>query len=117
MIDLQIKVSEAEQNKDVTIVDLIGSVDAHTVPELDSGLRKLVQDNKYKIILNMEKLDYICSTGLGAIMGVVGELEDFNGEIVCLKVGKKVSKIFDLLGFSSFFKIFDNLEEAVASFE
>ena len=116
MASFEIQARTAGHDSSITIVDLIGAVDVHTVPELDSFLKNLVNESKFRIILNFERLDYICSTGMGAIMGLEKELYDHNGRIVCLKAVKKVKRLLDILGFSAFFDIYNDETEAINSF-
>ena len=97
---------ESELNEGIVIVSVTGSLDAHNSPKLDKYFENLFNDKKYKIVLNMDKLDYMSSTGIGVIMGAIKFLEEHNGRIVCLKVPDKVTKVFEMLSFDSFLKMY-----------
>ncbi len=101
---------------DVVILKLKGFLDAHTVPQFESSIQKLVLDKQFKILVNLEKLEYISSAGLGVFMGFIEEIRENNGDIKLSSLSDRVFKVFDLLGFPALFSIFEKEEEAINSF-
>jgi anti-anti-sigma factor len=55
-------------NREVQILRLEGYVDAHTFTDFEEELTKLVEGGHYSLLLDLEKLTYINSTGLGLLM-------------------------------------------------
>lgn len=103
--------------KDVHILHLSGYLDAHTVPRFEAAIQKLVQEQHYKIIVDMEKLEYISSAGLGVFMGFIEEIREHDGDIKLCRLSDKVFRVFDLLGFPTLFEIVGTQEEALQRFE
>lgn len=116
MKKINVNIKASEINHDCTVVDVEGFLDAYTVAELEEAFNLLIKDKKFKLIVNLAKLDYISSAGLGTFMGVIDEIRDNDGDIVLANLSPKIYKVFDLLGFSELFEIVNNEAEAVAKF-
>jgi len=116
MKKINVKAHSSEINAECTVVDVEGFLDAYTVAELEETFNILIKDKKFKLIINLAKLDYISSAGLGTFMGVIDEIRDNNGDIVLINLSPKIYKVFDLLGFSELFQIVDTETAAVAKF-
>ncbi|MCK4643166.1 STAS domain-containing protein [Candidatus Calescamantes bacterium] len=106
-----------EEKTDVTILHLKGFLDAYTFQEFENKLKELVDDEKIKIIVAMDELDYISSAGLGVFMSVIGQIRAKGGDVKLTQLNSKVFKVFELLGFTKLFQTFDNIEEAVDNFK
>jgi anti-sigma B factor antagonist len=61
-------------------------------------------------------LNYVSSTGIGSFTAFLKAVKPRGGDIVLLEIQPKVYEVFQLLGFSQFFNIKDNLEEATGFF-
>ena len=55
--------------------------------------------------INLENLDYIDSTGLGVMIGVLKKLKIDNKEIYILNPKNNVKKIFTITGLDKIFKM------------
>ena len=70
-----------------------------------------------RLIFNCGGLNYVSSTGIGSFTAFLKAVKPRGGDIVLLEIQPKVYEVFQLLGFSQFFNIKDNLEEATAFFQ
>ncbi len=100
----------------VNIIDLKGYLDMHTVPELENTFNKLIQDKKYKVIVNFEDLMYISSAGLGVFMAYIEPMRENQGDIKFTNMKDNIFNIFDLLGFPMLYEFFKTEDEAIAKF-
>ncbi len=105
-----------EDKGDVSVLYLKGYLDAHTAPDLEAALRQLVEDGRYRIVVNFTDLNYISSAGLGVFMGFIEEVRENGGDIKLSNMSPKVFRIFDLLGFPTLYDIVDREEEAIDGF-
>lgn len=103
-------------NGEVTVLNISGYLDAHTAPEFENAFSKLMQEDRYKIVVSLEKLQYISSAGLGVFMGFIEQVRENKGDIKITQASPKVFKVFDLLGFPSLYEFYDNAEEAITKF-
>ena len=101
---------------DVNIINLKGYLDAHTAPALENNFSQLIENNKFKIVVNFQDLAYISSAGLGVFMAYIENIRDNKGDIKLTNMSDKVYNIFDLLGFPLLYEIYKKEEEAVKKF-
>ncbi len=113
MPDLNINV---RSNDTVSIVEPVGYLNAHTAKHFEDVLQKLVDENRLLIVINCHLLDYIASAGLGVIMGFIDTVRENSGDIRLCAMNSTVKSIFEVLGFTELYSIFDNEEKAISSF-
>lgn len=109
------QVKRVDKN-DVSVLYLSGFLDAHTVPQFESALSELVENGRYRIVVNFKDLDYISSAGLGVFMGFIEEVRNNGGDIKLSNLSERVYKVFDLLGFPALFEIYKEEAEALEKF-
>jgi anti-sigma B factor antagonist len=100
----EFSVKEANKNN-IIVLYLEGYLDAHTSVELEKAFEKVITEEKYRIIVNFEKLSYISSAGLGVFMAFIESVRDNNGDIKLCAMSDKIFNIFDMLGFPVLFDI------------
>ncbi|MCD6579706.1 STAS domain-containing protein [bacterium] len=105
-----------EEKSGITILHLKGFLDAYTFQDFEDKLNELISQEKVKIIVSMEDLDYISSAGLGVFMSVIGKIRGKGGDIKVTQLNSKVFRVFELLGFTKLFQTFDNIDEALDNF-
>ncbi len=98
------------------IVDLKGYLDAHTAPELENALLKLVNSKQYNIVVNCKNLSYISSAGLGVFMAYIEEVRKNKGDIKLTNMSPKIFNVFDILGFPLLYEIYNTEMEALKKF-
>lgn len=114
MNDFKIHVRERGDN--IHVLELKGYLDAHTTPLLEDSFHKLLNEKKYRIVVNCKGLTYISSAGLGVFMAFIEDVRANNGDIKLSDMTPKVFNIFDLLGFPMLYDIVKTEEEAVEKF-
>jgi anti-sigma B factor antagonist len=106
-----------KEKGDISVINLKGFLDAHTAPTLENNFTQLIENNKYKIVVNFEDLAYISSAGLGVFMAYIESVRENKGDIKLTNMSDKVYNIFDLLGFPLLYEIYKKEEEAVKKFK
>ena len=86
-------------------VSLGGELDVSTADELKKELNNLVDEKNIDMRLNLENLDYIDSTGLGVIIGILKRLKIESKEVYIEKPKNNVRKIFSITGLDKIFKL------------
>jgi anti-sigma B factor antagonist len=113
MSDFKVLTREAPP---VSVLEIKGYLDAHTAPELETAIDRLVKEKKYNIIVNCKDLTYISSAGLGVFMAYIEEVRKNQGDIKLSNMSPKIFNVFDLLGFPLLYEIFKDESEAVKKF-
>lgn len=94
-------------------VALVGEVDVYTSPKLKQELSQIIDDGCLDIIVDLDGLDFIDSSGLGVLVSSLRTVKELGGTIrlVCSKNG--ILKIFRITGLDKVFPVFATVEEAV----
>ncbi|MDH5721027.1 MAG: STAS domain-containing protein [Spirochaetia bacterium] len=95
------------------IIDIEGEIDLYNAPEVKETIKKLIDDKKLKIIVNLSKVSYIDSSGIGALISAVTALKKEQGYLKLVNVYASVKKVFELTKLTSFFDIYDSEEAAI----
>lgn len=116
----KIGISSSEDQFDglvITTVNVEGFLDSSTFPELQEFLEELIQKQTYHIVVNLEKLDYISSAGIGVLMGMLQEVRGNEGDLKLINMSSKIRNLFDMLGFSQIIRIYDDARAAKEAFK
>jgi anti-sigma B factor antagonist len=89
---------------ELTIIRLEGAVDAHTAPRFEEAVQSAIDEGKYLIIVDCEKLSYISSAGLGVFMCFIEEVREEGGDIIICGLNEKVRQPFEILGFETLYE-------------
>ena len=101
----------------VTVVDMEGSLDTSTSGDTGDELVRLVKEgNNKKLLLNLEKLDYVSSAGLRAILVAAKLLQHARGELRLCNPNKVVREVLEVSGFNSLLRLHDTEADALATF-
>lgn len=101
----------------IPIIDIIGEVDLYNTKELKDLIDDLIKEGKYQIIINLEKVPFMDSSGIGTLVTSMYKLKKYHGNLKVLKVVGSVAKVFKMTGMDAHLEIFDNEEDAVRSFK
>jgi anti-anti-sigma factor len=113
VLDLKIKVREENL---VPIVDLVGEIDVYTYPQLNEVVNKLISGGKYNFIINLEKVSYIDSTGLGVLASSANKIAGQNGLLHIICAQPQIKKIFIVSGLlEKNLRLYENEAEAVSA--
>lgn len=111
-MDLQINV---RKNGSTRIIELNGEVDAYTSARFREIMLELIDDGGIDLIINMCKVEYIDSSGLGALVGGLKRVSERNGKIVIVSDGPQIRKVFEITGLEKVFPIYDAEHAAVTA--
>ena len=102
--------------KHCDLISVKGKVDSYTAPELIKAINDVNNQGRFKIVLDMGKLEYMSSAGFRALLLGQRTCKRYNrGEIVLSAVPKRIMDAFDLTGFTPLFKFYDDITSAVGN--
>lgn len=116
MQNLQIDVSYSGNNDEIAIIKAKGYIDTITTQKIEKILINQIALKKYKLIVNLEKVSYINSSGWGAFLREIKEIRKENGDLVLVNMSPDVYSVFETMEFSNIFKYFDSVEAALKNF-
>lgn len=103
---------------DVVVLSLKGNLmgDPDTTDVRDK-IYSLLQDDVKKIVLDMSKVKWINSSGLGALIAAMTSVKNKGGEMKLAGVTEKVESLFMITQLIKVFKTYENVDRALASFK
>ncbi len=105
------------QVDDITIVDFDGRItlskDFDSLPET---LREMASRGQKKVLLNLAEVNYIDSSGLGALVSGYTTLTNQQGQLRLLNLTKKVNERLRITKLLTIFEVFDDEAAAIRSF-
>ena len=103
--------------KRCALINVSGRVDSATAPSLQKNLNEVIEEGNYKLVLDLQQVDFISSAGLWVLVNAQKKCKRFNrGELVLAAVPKRIFDALDLAGFIPYFKTFEDSTKAVGSF-
>lgn len=100
--------------KKTPVLDLEGEIDVYTYPALNEAMLNLIKDGHTTMVLNLEKVTYIDSTGLGVMANSTNKVSDKQGELRVVCTQPQLIKIFTVSGLTNKnLKIFASESEAL----
>jgi anti-sigma B factor antagonist len=112
-----INISE-RQAGDVTILDLDGKV---TIGEgsvaLRSAIRRLLGEGKTKILLNLGRVGYIDSSGIGELVSSYTAIGKEGGQLKLLNLTQKLQDLLTITKLLTVFDVYESEAEALNSFK
>jgi anti-sigma B factor antagonist len=112
VMDLEVDVQEQGR---WSVVALRGEIDVYTAPRLRQALIDLVEGGKTNILVDMSKVDFLDSTGLGVLVGGLKRVKAQDGSLEIVATQDKILKIFEITGLSKVFPIHDSVDAAVSA--
>ena len=106
---------ETRQEKDHTIIEVGGEIDVYTAPKLRERITELVDEGYRKIIIDLEKVEFMDSTGLGVLVGGLKRVRTNDGSLELVCTQERLLKIFRITGLGKVFAIHSSQAEATAS--
>jgi anti-sigma B factor antagonist len=108
---------EQREREGIVILDLKGRlIVGEPVAALREKIRELGEAGSNNIILNMEGVDYIDSTGLGGLVISYTSLKKQGGSLKLLNLNRRNIELLVLTKLTTVFEIFDEEQDAVNSF-
>src|SRR5215467_1404153 len=103
---------------DVTILDLSGKI---TIGEgsvqLREAVRRLLDDGKKKILLNLGEVAYVDSSGIGELVSSYTTTNNNGGHLKLLNLTKKIQDLLMITKLLTVFETFDSEASALDSFK
>ncbi len=101
----------------IILLDIDGEIDLYNAPEIKDTIKKEMDAGHKKIIINLENVSYIDSSGIGALISSLSNLKKIGGGLKIIHVYESVRKVFELTKLTSFFEIYDSEDEAIAAYQ
>src|SRR5881628_680742 len=109
-MDLELETIKRDQQ---TVLAVRGEIDVYTAPRLRQAIVDLVDAGSTSIVVDMEKVDFLDSTGLGVLVEGLKRVRTRGGDLSIVVTQDKILKIFEITGLNKAFPIYGSLEDAL----
>lgn len=94
-----------------------GDLDVYTVGSLRDALGSIVEETSPKVVVDLDSVPFMDSSGLGALMGGVRRLREAGGDLAISCTREQHLKLFTITGFGEGVSIAPTVEEAAKGFK
>jgi anti-sigma B factor antagonist len=112
IVDLSL---ETRQVGDRTVVTVGGEIDVYTAPKLRDKITELVNAGHHTILVDMEQVEFLDSTGLGVLVGGLKKVRAQQGSMELICSQDRLLKIFRITGLAKVFTIHDSEDSALGA--
>jgi len=98
-----------------TVVAVSGEIDVAAAPTLRDQLGELVDQGTDHIVVDLEGVDFIDSTGLGVLVGGVRRARGADGDLRLVCTNSRLLKVFGVTGLDEVFVIAESIPDAIAA--
>jgi len=106
---------EIETRDPWTVVSVHGEIDAYTSPQLRSKLREVIDRGSLDLLIDLEGVGFMDSTGLGVLIGALKRLRERDGRVALVVTRPPLLRILRITGLDQVFTLYESLDGAVAS--
>ena len=96
------------------VLEIGGEIDVYTAPQLRERLIALVEAGDRQVIVDLARVEFLDSTGLGVLVGALKRLRGVEGELTLVCAQERLLKIFRITGLDRVFRLFESVDAAVA---
>jgi anti-anti-sigma factor len=113
---LKIKLQCVDGIDGCLVLHLVGYIDTYNSNYFQKRIAKAIEHGYTQLIFQCGGLNYVSSTGIGSFTAFLKSVKPRGGDLVLLEIQPKVYEVFQLLGFSQFFNIKENLDDSLNFF-
>ena len=95
------------------IIDVNGEMDLYNSYRLKELVMRMLEKKVERFIINLENVDYIDSSGIGALIYICSTIKKMNLKLVITNIHGSVKKVIELTKLMGYFPITQSIEEAL----
>lgn len=109
--------SISEQDN-LVIISLNGKImGGPEATEINEKFNQLIDEKKLKIVIDLDKVEWMNSSGLGILIGAVSLFRNNNGQLRIINVSDRIQNLLKITKLAGIFETSSSLEEAISSFK
>jgi anti-sigma B factor antagonist len=100
---------------DCAVLRLTGEVDLYTAPMLRERIRELAAGGAVHLIADLSQVDFLDSTGLGALVGGLKRLREDGGSLALVITAPRILRIFQITGLTKALAAWPSVTDAITA--
>jgi len=106
--------ARVRQDRGTAVIDLHGEINAFGADALNTAYAEAERDNPAVVLLNFSRVDYINSTGIALLVGLLAKARAAHRQLIVCGLSEHYTEIFQITRLSDFMTMFPNEESALA---
>ncbi len=94
-----------DEDKNSWVIKISGEIDIFNSENFKQKLLELIKQKNANIHVDCKLLDYVDSTGLGALVAVLKNVKSYGGDIYLMNIRPNLAKLFKITNLDRVFKI------------
>ncbi len=112
---MNLRIAPRTVGEGIRALDLEGEVDVYTAPLLRQAIVEQVDGGVKHLLVNLSRVEYLDSTGLGILIGGVKRLKEQGGSLRLVGPSARITRIFEITGLNKIFDVYATEQEALAA--
>ncbi|MDR1249903.1 MAG: STAS domain-containing protein [Treponema sp.] len=101
------------KNQETYIIDIQGELDLYNSYKLKELLGKMLEKKIERFIINLDEVEYIDSSGIGALIYVSSTLKKLDHKLAITNIRGAVKRVIEMTKLMGFFPVTETLDEAI----
>jgi anti-sigma B factor antagonist len=108
-----LKIDSRTEGDDIAILSLTGEVDVANAAQVRDAALQLIERGATRLIVDLSQTEYMDSTALGTLVGLLKRLKESDGQLVIAAPQPRVRRLFTITGLDRIFPLRGDLEAAL----
>ncbi|HEY2518879.1 MAG TPA: STAS domain-containing protein [Streptosporangiaceae bacterium] len=97
------------------VLRVAGEVDVYTAPQIREQIQDLAAKGTVHLIADLSQVEFIDSSGLGALIGGLRRVREDDGSLVVVISTRRILRVFQLTGLTKALAIYDTVAAAISA--
>ena len=99
----------------IPILDVVGEIDIYTTPQFKEAVSAAINENKPAIVINMERVTYMDSSGFGTLLSATKRLRPLDGSLYLTGCNEAIQRMLQITRLNTIFGVYASEDEALAA--
>ena len=113
---LTLEVQTRQADSGATVIAPTGRLDVAGAPALKEAVAEVVKDGRQHVVIDMEGVSFVDSTGLGSVIAALKQVRGSQGELRLAAPNQQVRVVLELTTLDRVFPYYETVEEALTGF-
>jgi anti-sigma B factor antagonist len=113
---VSLEVQTRQVDNGVTVVAPTGRLDVAGAPALKDAISEAVKNGQPRVVLDMEGISFVDSTGLGSVIAALKQIRSSQGDLRLAAPNQQVRVVLELTTLDRVFPYYSTVEEALTGF-
>ncbi len=109
---MNLTINTKAPSPEIRVLELEGEIDVYTSTQLKQEIADVIGQGTKFLVLNLSKVEYLDSTGLGLLIGALKRLRENEGNLCIVSPSVRIVRVFEITGLYKIFKIYASEAEA-----